>query len=80
MGREEARFGGEEEEEEELKEEVASRRSALSKHVIKTRMELRSAEKAARPAGSITRFATHNAARVRRACVSIRARLLSKAN
>ncbi len=44
MGREEARFGGEEEAEEELKEEEeeeeVSRRSALSKHAIKTRMEL----------------------------------------
>jgi hypothetical protein len=83
MGEEEARFGeevAEEEEEGELKKkEEASRRSALSKHAIKTRMELRSAEKAARPAGSITRFATHNAARGRRACVSICTRLLSKA-
>jgi len=81
MGEEEARFGEaeEEEEEEEKKKEEASRRSALSKHAIKTRMELQSAEKAARPAGSITRFATHNAATDRRACVSICTRLLSKA-
>jgi hypothetical protein len=42
MGEEEARFGEteEEEEEEKKKKEEASRRSALSKHTIKTRMEL----------------------------------------